>query len=331
MENTAANLDKKLLPIIEELMSNGSYSLYNTNSVLKVYDVNSLMYIPLAEFILLAEEVTGVKFPADSENYIKNKIYVENISNFIPTVSHAVCTNFLEGHLFAQLSDFFLKNGGIKQKETEIKSLNSNFELEDVYLYKKILEDDNFLYKHMQSRMKKSYTQQKHDFFADPYEKLQNLHTKPLFTSNETESLRNAKLFCTTPKINDIFGLNQIASSIKQKSHPNQNKSFITQSNHYKPFSKPRGKQMEVVDGNDRPFTCKVPGCNRAFKRFEHLKRHNKMHTGEKPFKCKYPGCNRGFSRSDNLNAHYKTHNISPKQVEQLNFTNKNIDFEKMQ
>lgn len=77
-------------------------------------------------------------------------------------------------------------------------------------------------------------------------------------------------------------------------------------------MSKPRGKQMNEVPENsaDRPFACDVPFCNRAFKRYEHLKRHMKMHSGEKPFKCMHPGCLKSFSRSDNLNQHYKTHNV---------------------
>lgn len=76
--------------------------------------------------------------------------------------------------------------------------------------------------------------------------------------------------------------------------------------------SKPRGKQMNEVPENtaDRPFACDIPFCNRAFKRYEHLKRHMKMHSGERPFKCMHPGCSKSFSRSDNLNQHYKTHNV---------------------
>lgn len=75
---------------------------------------------------------------------------------------------------------------------------------------------------------------------------------------------------------------------------------------------KPRGKQMNEISASsaDRPYACDVPFCNRAFKRYEHLKRHMKMHSGEKPFRCMHPGCQKSFSRSDNLNQHYKTHNV---------------------
>ncbi|EPR78664.1 hypothetical protein SLOPH_1864 [Spraguea lophii 42_110] len=58
----------------------------------------------------------------------------------------------------------------------------------------------------------------------------------------------------------------------------------------------------------ERPFICSHSGCNSAFKRFEHLKRHYRIHTGERPYKCKYPGCNRSFARSDNLSQHSKIH-----------------------
>ncbi|KAM0671232.1 hypothetical protein OCOL_001680 [Ordospora colligata] len=61
----------------------------------------------------------------------------------------------------------------------------------------------------------------------------------------------------------------------------------------------------------DRPFVCSFNNCKRAFKRYEHLKRHILMHTGERPHKCRFPGCSKSFSRSDNLSQHYKIHNIS--------------------
>ncbi|KAI7908340.1 uncharacterized protein BX663DRAFT_402307, partial [Cokeromyces recurvatus] len=53
---------------------------------------------------------------------------------------------------------------------------------------------------------------------------------------------------------------------------------------------------------------CPLSECQRQFKRFEHLKRHMKVHTLERPFSCSYPGCQKNFSRSDNLSQHIKTH-----------------------
>ncbi|CAO3678009.1 unnamed protein product [Umbelopsis vinacea] len=53
---------------------------------------------------------------------------------------------------------------------------------------------------------------------------------------------------------------------------------------------------------------CKYPYCGWSFKRYEHLKRHMLVHTGERPHICNYPGCGKSFSRSDNFAAHYRTH-----------------------
>ncbi|KAJ3055415.1 homeodomain transcription factor ste12 [Rhizophlyctis rosea] len=57
-----------------------------------------------------------------------------------------------------------------------------------------------------------------------------------------------------------------------------------------------------------RAYTCSVTACAKRFKRFEHLRRHMRCHTGEKPFPCTVPGCGKAFSRSDNLTQHLKVH-----------------------
>lgn len=58
-----------------------------------------------------------------------------------------------------------------------------------------------------------------------------------------------------------------------------------------------------------KPHVCTHPsGCNRRFKRREHLRRHSRTHTDEKPFVC--PTCLKSFSRSDNLNQHARTHGV---------------------
>ena len=61
-----------------------------------------------------------------------------------------------------------------------------------------------------------------------------------------------------------------------------------------------------IVSYFDKAHVCAV--CDKRFKRLEHLKRHNKTHTGEKMFRCNVDGCGKYFSRSDNLMAHLRTH-----------------------
>lgn len=59
-----------------------------------------------------------------------------------------------------------------------------------------------------------------------------------------------------------------------------------------------------IKSGSSARFTCSEDGCNKTFKRMEHLSRHLRMHSGERPFICSEPDCHRKFSRSDNLQAH---------------------------
>ncbi|KAF8860203.1 hypothetical protein BDZ45DRAFT_620024 [Acephala macrosclerotiorum] len=52
------------------------------------------------------------------------------------------------------------------------------------------------------------------------------------------------------------------------------------------------------------PKKCRY--CERRFSKAEHLKRHQRSHTGERPYTC--PRCNKSFSRSDVLIRHLKNH-----------------------
>ncbi|RKP37607.1 hypothetical protein BJ085DRAFT_8681, partial [Dimargaris cristalligena] len=53
---------------------------------------------------------------------------------------------------------------------------------------------------------------------------------------------------------------------------------------------------------------CSHAGCSAHFRRLEHLRRHNLIHTNEKPHRCTVPGCDKRFARRDNLSQHIDTH-----------------------
>ncbi|KAF4496708.1 hypothetical protein FAGAP_7132 [Fusarium agapanthi] len=70
---------------------------------------------------------------------------------------------------------------------------------------------------------------------------------------------------------------------------------------------KPNSAQVNIV----RRALCKCdyPGCHKAFRRNEHLKRHKQTFHGEGPnrFSCEFCGKDQ-FNRQDNLNNHRKLH-----------------------
>ncbi|KAK7428857.1 hypothetical protein QQZ08_004627 [Neonectria magnoliae] len=58
-----------------------------------------------------------------------------------------------------------------------------------------------------------------------------------------------------------------------------------------------------AADGADnRRYPCTVPGCQRAYRRNEHLLRHLRAHALKKPYDC--PKCRRSYGRQDVLKRH---------------------------
>ncbi|CAO3576728.1 unnamed protein product [Absidia cylindrospora] len=68
------------------------------------------------------------------------------------------------------------------------------------------------------------------------------------------------------------------------------------------------GQHYQQGPNAPHKHVCKYTECGWSFKRYEHLKRHMLVHTGERPHVCAFPGCGKSFSRSDNFHAHYRTH-----------------------
>jgi len=64
----------------------------------------------------------------------------------------------------------------------------------------------------------------------------------------------------------------------------------------------------ERAHTGEKPFKCRVDGCDKAFATGYGLKSHTRTHTGEKPYKCPNEECGKAFKTSGDLQKHVRTH-----------------------
>jgi hypothetical protein len=58
----------------------------------------------------------------------------------------------------------------------------------------------------------------------------------------------------------------------------------------------------------EKPHTCDVVGCGKAFAKSCTLKMHMRSHTGERPYGCDVIGCGKAFAQSSTLKSHMRSH-----------------------
>lgn len=64
-----------------------------------------------------------------------------------------------------------------------------------------------------------------------------------------------------------------------------------------------------LKNGNQNmPIFCDEPGCNKSFKRTDHLTRHKRNHVSENLFTCTWSGCTKSFVRRDVWSKHMQRH-----------------------
>ncbi|KAI4875937.1 hypothetical protein NFI96_034521 [Prochilodus magdalenae] len=59
---------------------------------------------------------------------------------------------------------------------------------------------------------------------------------------------------------------------------------------------------------NEKSFQCSYEGCGRLYTTANHLKVHERIHTGDRPYWCDEPGCGKKFATGHGLKSHIRTH-----------------------
>ena len=70
---------------------------------------------------------------------------------------------------------------------------------------------------------------------------------------------------------------------------------------------------------------CDEPGCNKSFKRTDHLSRHKRNHGSKILFTCTWSGCTKSFVRRDVWTKHMQRH--VARQEKQRDLRNGQIQF----
>ena len=61
---------------------------------------------------------------------------------------------------------------------------------------------------------------------------------------------------------------------------------------------------LNIFISGEKPFECKVEGCDRRFANSSDRKKHMHVHTTEKPYICTVKGCDKTYTHPSSLRKH---------------------------